>query len=122
MWNDKELKEASGKDMPFPMLSDQNGNIGKQYGVYDEEAGINGRAKFIIDPDGVLQGFEVLTPALGRSVSETLRQIRALRVIRDSQGKSACPSDWKEGDETLTPGEDLVGNVWKTIKKDGDKQ
>ena len=32
MWNDHELSKITGKDIPFPMLSDQNGNIGKLYG------------------------------------------------------------------------------------------
>ena len=68
MWNDHELsKMLDGKDIPFPMLSDQNGNIGRLYGVYDEESGTETRGRFLIDPDGIVQAFEVMTPA--RSVS-----------------------------------------------------
>lgn len=32
--------------------------------------------RYRIDPDGNVQGFEVLTPPVGRNVSETIRQIR----------------------------------------------
>jgi alkyl hydroperoxide reductase subunit AhpC len=44
------------------MLSDQTGEIGKMYGVYDEAAGVDIRGRFIIDPDGLVQAMEVLTP------------------------------------------------------------
>ncbi len=38
------------------MLADAGGKIGKVYGVYDEEAGVNIRGRFLIDPDGIIQG------------------------------------------------------------------
>ncbi len=59
------------------MLSDQGGKIGTMYGVYDEATGTETRGRFIIDPDGMIQSFEVLTPPVGRNVSEALRQIMA---------------------------------------------
>jgi len=102
-----------GKDIPFPMLSDSGGDIGRLYGVYSEEDGINTRGRFIIDPDGVIQGFEVLTSPVGRNVSETLRQVRAFQYVRASKGTEAVPSGWKPGKKTLKPSPDLVGNVWK---------
>ena len=113
MWNDHELSKMIGKDIPFPMLSDSGGDIGRLYGVYSEEDGINTRGRFIIDPDGVIQGFEVLTSPVGRNVSETLRQVRAFQYVRASKGTEAMPSGWKPGKKTLKPSPDLVGNVWK---------
>ena len=61
MWNDHELSKMVDGGVPFPMLSDAGGRVGKVYGVYDEDAGVETRGRFIIDPDGVVQGFEVLT-------------------------------------------------------------
>ncbi len=116
MWNDHELSKITGKDIPFPMLSDQNGNIGKLYGVYDEESGTETRGRFIIDPDGIIQGFEVLTPPVGRNVSETIRQIKAFQHVRATKGAEVTPSGWKPGKTTLKPGPDLVGNIWKVWK------
>ena len=116
MWNDNELSKMIGKDIPFPMLSDQNGTIGRLYGVYDEDAGVETRGRFIIDPDGVVQGFEVLTPPVGRNVHETLRQIQAFQLVRESKGTEATPAGWKPGKQTLQPNPDLVGNVWKVWK------
>ena len=104
------------KDVPFAMLSDQDGSIGKMYGIYDDDTGVETRGRFIIDPDGNIQGFEVLTPPVGRNVSESVRQIQAFQLVRKSKGTEATPSGWKPGNPTLKPGPDLVGKVWKVWK------
>jgi alkyl hydroperoxide reductase subunit AhpC len=113
VWNDEELSKMIGKDIPFPMCSDPGGSIGKMYGIYDEDGGVETRGRFIIDPDGIVQGFEVLTPPVGRNVSESIRQVQAFQLVRASNGMEATPSGWKPGKKTLKPGPDLVGNVWK---------
>lgn len=116
MWNDNELFKMVKGGVPFPMLSDGGGKVGTAYGVYDEDAGVENRGRFIIDPDGVIQGYEVLTPPVGRSVAETLRQIQAFQLVRESKGTEATPSGWKPGKMTLKPGPDLVGRVWEVWK------
>lgn len=116
MWNDQELSKMVEGGVPFPMLSDAGGKVGKVYGVYDEEAGVETRGRFIIDPDGVIQGYEVLTPPVGRNVAESIRQVQAFQLVRESKGTQATPSGWRPGKPTLTPGPDLVGNVWKVWK------
>lgn len=116
MWNDHELSKMVDGGVPFPMLSDQSGEIGKMYGIYDEDAGVETRGRFIIDPDGIIQGFEVLTPPVGRNVGESIRQVKAFQLVRESKGTEATPSGWKPGKVTLKPGPDLVGNVWKVWK------
>jgi len=104
------------KNVPFAMLSDQDGSIGKLYGIYDEDTGVETRGRFIIDPDGNIQGFEVLTPPVGRNVKESIRLIQAFQLVRNSKGTEATPSGWKPGKQTLKPSPDLVGNVWKAWK------
>lgn len=116
VWNDQELSKMIGKDIPFPMLTDSSGAIGEMYGVYDEEAGVNTRGRFLIDPDGVVQGFEVLSPPVGRNVAETLRQIKAFQLVRKTGGAEVCPSGWQPGKTTLKPSPELVSNVWKEWK------
>ena len=74
------------------------------------------RGRFIIDPDGVIQAMEVLTPPVGRNLDETIRQIKAFQLVRASEGKEATPAGWHPGQPTLKPGPDLVGNVWKVWK------
>jgi alkyl hydroperoxide reductase subunit AhpC len=116
MWVDNELSKMVEGGVPFPMLSDGGGKVGSIYGVYDEAGGVDVRGRFLIDPDGVVQGFEVLTPPVGRNVAETLRQIQAFQLVRESKGAQATPSGWRPGKAVLNPGEDLVGNVWKVWK------
>lgn len=110
----------TGKDIPYPMLSDQDGSIGKLYGVYDDEGMINNRGMFIIDPEGIVQGYEVLTPSIGRNLFEALRQIKAYHHVRTSKGCEVTPAGWEPGKKTLKPGEALVGKVGEEwdVKKD----
>lgn len=116
MWNDSELSKMVADGVPFAMLSDAGGKVGRAYGVFLEDAGVEARGRFIIDPDGVIQGFEVLTPPVGRNVAETIRQIQAFQLVRTSKGTEATPSGWRPGKMTLKPGPDLVGRVWEVWK------
>lgn len=116
MWNDHELAKMVEGGIPFPMLSDPGGSIGSLYSVYDQDSGVENRGRFIIDPDGIVQGYEILTPPVGRNVSETIRQLKAFQLVRESKGTKATPSGWRPGKTTLNPGPDLVGNVWKVWK------
>jgi peroxiredoxin (alkyl hydroperoxide reductase subunit C) len=114
MWVDNELsKMITAKTVPFPMLSDGGGGLGRMYGIYDEAGGVDVRGRFLIDPDGVVQAYEVLTPPVGRNVNETLRQIQAFQLVRESKGTQATPSGWRPGKQTLKPGPGLVGKVWE---------
>ncbi len=112
-WEEDELSKMVKGGVPFPMLSDPGGKIGTTYGVFDDAAGVETRGRFIIDPDGVLQGYEVLTPPVGRNVAETLRQIQAFQLVRETSGGEATPSGWQPGKKTLKPGINLVGKVWE---------
>jgi len=116
MWNDNELSKMVKGGIPFAMLSDAGGKVGQVYGIYDEDAGVETRGRFIIDPDGVIQGYEVLTPPVGRNVAESPRQIQAFQLVRASKGTETTPSGWKPGKKTLKPSPDMVGNVWKEWK------
>lgn len=113
MWNDHELSKMIGGDIPCPMLSDQGGGIGQNYGIYDNGKGVESRSGFIIDPDGNIQGFEVVIPSIGRSVTENLRQIQAYQLVRASAGKETAPAEWKPGKPTLKPGIEMIGNTWQ---------
>ena len=79
------------------------------------------RVRAKTDPDGVIQGYEVLTPPVGRNVAETFRQIQAFQHVRKTKGAEATPSGWRPGKLTLKPGPDLVGKVWE-VWKPGDEQ
>ncbi len=118
IWNDNELSKMVDGGIPFPMLSDGGGNVGKLYNVYDEDGGVDTRGRFIIDPDGVIQGYEVLTPPVGRNVLESIRQVKAFQHVRKTKGGEVMPSGWQPGKAVLKPGPDLVGKVWDAWKID----
>lgn len=118
MWQDHELSKMVEGGVPFPMLTDQGGHIGRVYGVYDESGGVDLRGRFIIDPDGVIQAMEILPPPVGRNVSELIRQIQALQLVRETKGAEAAPAGWQPGKPTLKPGPELVGRVWDVWKVD----
>jgi peroxiredoxin (alkyl hydroperoxide reductase subunit C) len=104
--------------IPYPMLSDAGGHLGRVYGVYDEDAGVDVRGRFIIDPDGVVQGMEILTPPVGRNFIETVRQIKAFQHVRSTKGAEATPAEWQPGKPTMKVGPNLVGKVWEIWKPD----
>jgi alkyl hydroperoxide reductase subunit AhpC len=116
MWEDHELSKMVDGGIPWHMATDAQGNVGKIYGVYDESTGVEMRGRCIIDPDGVIQAIEILTPPVGRSLDEIIRQVQAFQLVRQSGGKEATPAGWHPGQPTLKPGPDLVGNVWKVWK------
>ena len=118
MWDDNELSKMVKGGVPFPMLSDAGGRIGQIYGVYDAAGGVDVRGRFLIDPDGIIQAMEVLTPPVGRNFAEMVRQIHAYQLVRETEGAEATPAGWTLGEETLKVGPDLVGKVWKVWKTD----
>jgi peroxiredoxin (alkyl hydroperoxide reductase subunit C) len=111
MWHEDELIRMVPTGIPFPMLTDTGGQLGQLFGVYDEDAGVDIRGRFLIDPDGVIQAAEIMTPPVGRNFEELLRQVKAFQHVRATG--EATPAGWKPGTHALKPSVDLVGNVWK---------
>ena len=114
IWQEEELSKMVPGGVPFPMLSDGGGRIGTVYGVYDEDAGVNIRGRFIIDPDGVIVAMEVMTPEVGRNFNEMIRQIKAYQHVKATG--EVTPAGWQPGEPGLKPGPALVGKVWQVWK------
>jgi alkyl hydroperoxide reductase subunit AhpC len=114
IWQEEELSKMVPGGVPFPMLSDGGGRIGQAYGVYDEAAGVDIRGRFLIDPEGMILAMEVLTPEVGRNISELFRQVLAFQHVQKTG--EVMPSGWQPGKPTLTPGPQLVGKVWEVWK------
>lgn len=68
----------------FPTRSDAGGRVGQVYGVYGEEADVDIRGRFLIDPDFVIRSMEVMTPEVGRHVVELIRQVKAFQYVRET--------------------------------------
>lgn len=117
IWQEQELSKMVEGGVPYPMLSDQGGEIGTLYGVYN--GSVNVRGRFLIDPDGLIQAMEVLTPPVGRNVSELIRQIKAYQHVRETG--EVMPSGWQPGKPTLKPGVGLAGRVWEVWKPEASR-
>ena len=98
------------KKIMFPMGADTNGNIARGLGVYIPAEGLALRGTFIIDPDGILQAYEVNSNNVGRNALELLRKLQAAQFVREHHGE-VCPANWHPGEKTLTPGLELVGKL-----------
>lgn len=101
--------KAIGK-VEYPMVADPAGIISRLLGVYLEDEGVDLRATFVIDPDGVIKTMEIHDNGIGRSAAELLRKLQAAQFVYEN-GDQVCPANWKPGAKTLTPGEDLVGKL-----------
>lgn len=106
-WHDHS--DAIGK-VEYPMFADPTGGLSRMLDVYIPDEGVALRGTFIIDPDGILQSFEVNANNIGRSSDELLRKLQAARFVREHGGE-VCPAKWKPGEKTLKPGIDLVGKI-----------
>jgi len=118
IWQETELTKMIDGGVPFPMLSDAGGRVGSVYGVYDEAGGVDIRGRFLIDPDFNIRAMEVMTPEVGRNVTELIRQVKAFQHVV-ATGEVA-PAGWQPGKPTLKPSPDLAGNVWKVWKPELD--
>jgi peroxiredoxin (alkyl hydroperoxide reductase subunit C) len=80
----------------FPLVSDLDKSIARSYGVLHDEA-VALRALFLIDREANVRHAVVNDMALGRSVTETLRMLDALR-FHEARGE-LCPANWNEGED-----------------------
>lgn len=98
------------KTLTYPMAADPTHMLAELFGVLIEEEGVALRGTFIIDPEGVIKGVEINDNSIGRKAAETLRKVKAAKYVAEHPG-NVCPASWDEGEDTLTPGLDLVGKI-----------
>jgi peroxiredoxin (alkyl hydroperoxide reductase subunit C) len=114
-WTESELAPAVGGSYPFPMLADSLGKIGKPYGIFDENGGVDLRGVVIIDKKGIVQSISVNAAPLGRNPKEILRVALALKEHDDNGGK-VIPACWVPGDEVIDPTYENSGKMWDNYK------
>ena len=112
-----QRQEKELVNVKYPMGADPTGKVSRMFGVYEEGAGLALRGTFIINPEGTLLNSEVSFFNMGRNIDELMRKFKANLYLAKKQAE-ACPSKWKdEGDQTLTPGPELVGRVHEALQK-----
>jgi peroxiredoxin (alkyl hydroperoxide reductase subunit C) len=78
--------------------------------VMIEEEGLALRGTFVVNPDLEVVVQEVHALGIGRNASELLRKVQAAQYVHGHDGE-VCPAKWTPGEETMTPGLDLVGKI-----------
>ena len=101
-WIQTPRTEGGVGDIAYPLVSDLKKEISTAYNVLDPDSGVALRGLFIIDKEGIIQHATINNLSFGRSVSETLRTLKAIQHVQ-SHPEEVCPADWQEGDKTMIP-------------------
>lgn len=86
--------EALGP-LEISLAEDPGGAHARAYGVLLEPDGVPARATVVVDGEGRVRHVACYDLSVGRSVSETLRVIEALRT------RENVPAEWRQGAPTL---------------------
>lgn len=111
-WTLKSRDEGGLGETNFPLLSDLNKQVAKDYGVLNDE-GVALRATFIINREGVLKHASINDLNVGRNIGETIRLIKAFQ-FSDECG-DVCPAKWEPGQATMQADHDSekTQEYWK---------
>ncbi len=92
-----ETPKAKGgiEGVTYPLISDLNKTIARDYDVLVPNEGIAFRALFLIDEKGMVFHQLVNALPLGRSVEEALRILDA-QIFFEQNGE-VCPANWSQG-------------------------
>ncbi|MCI0381687.1 MAG: peroxiredoxin [Chlamydiae bacterium] len=85
----------------YPLVSDLNKSISRNFHVLKEDDGIAFRGQFLIDKEGVIRHQLVNDLPIGRSVDEVLRLVDAL-IFHEKNGE-VCPANWTVGAKSMQP-------------------
>ncbi len=97
-WVNTPRKEGGLGEIKYPLLADITKSIARSYGVLVNDA-IALRGLFLISPKGKVAYAVVHDLAVGRSVEETLRVLRAFQQVEKTG--EVCPANWSEGKKTM---------------------
>jgi peroxiredoxin (alkyl hydroperoxide reductase subunit C) len=100
-WLNTPRKQGGIEGIDYPIVSDLNKTIAKDYGVLNIQEGIAFRGLFLIDRQGIIWHQIINDLPLGRSVDETLRILDAL--IYFEQNGEVCPANWQKGERSMKP-------------------
>jgi peroxiredoxin (alkyl hydroperoxide reductase subunit C) len=99
-WKNTPLENGGIGNVQYPLVSDLNKRISRDYGVlFDKSVALRGL--FLIDREGIVRHALINDLPLGRNVDEALRVLDALQFT-EKHGE-VCPANWQEGDKAMTP-------------------
>jgi peroxiredoxin (alkyl hydroperoxide reductase subunit C) len=99
-WKETPISRGGIGKVEYPLVSDLNKNISRDYGVLVDDS-VALRGLFLIDKEGIVRHSVVNDLSLGRSTSEALRMLTALQFTEEFG--EVCPANWREGDDAMKP-------------------
>ena len=111
-WTHKAWHKSSDvvSKVQYTLISDDQFKLSKQFKVLRKGEGRADRGTFIIDPNGVIQAYEITSEGIGRDAQDLLRKVKAAQYVYANPDE-VCPAKWQEGEDTLTPSLDLSGKI-----------
>lgn len=110
-WLNTPKSKGGIEGVKYPIVSDLNKTISKDYDVLVEGKGVSYRGLFLIDQNFVVRHQVVNDLPLGRNVDEALRMIDALQFT-EKYGE-VCPANWTEGEKSMKPTQDGLEMYFK---------
>lgn len=98
-WLNTPRNQGGIQGVTYPVVSDINKTISRDYDVLFEDAGIAYRGLFLIDKEGIVRHQVINDLPLGRSIDEALRMIDALQFFE--KNGEVCPANWHQGKDTM---------------------
>ena len=105
----------TGIQLPFPIVSDRNGQIARKYGMISNDVSTTETVRnvFIIDDKGIVRTIFVYPLNVGRFIPEIIRTIQALQMADCSKGSTAA--NWM-------PGQPVIVSAPKTFEELQERQ
>jgi peroxiredoxin (alkyl hydroperoxide reductase subunit C) len=98
-WLGTSKKDGGIEGVKYPLVSDINKTIARDYDVLIPGEGIALRGTFLIDKEGIVRHQTVNDNSLGRNVDEALRMVEALQYAEEHG--EVCPANWKKGQKAM---------------------
>lgn len=97
----RDIYCMTGIVLPFPIVSDRNGSISRQYGMIASDISTTKTVRnvFIIDDKGIVRVILVYPLNVGRFIPEILRTVQALQMADCSQSSTAA--NWMPGQPVI---------------------
>ncbi len=98
-WLNTKREDGGIEGVKYPIVSDINKTIARDYDVLVPNDGVAFRGTFLIDKQGKVRQQTINDLPLGRNVDEMLRLVEALQY-HEEHGE-VCPANWKKGDKAM---------------------
>lgn len=112
-WLNTPRNKGGIEGVDYPLLSDLNKTIAKDYDVLMSQEGIAYRGLFLIDKEGIVRHQVINDLPLGRSVDEAIRILDAL-IYFEKNGE-VCPANWQQGKRAFKPSYEGLENYFSTV-------